>query len=105
MLVAAGFATASEAFDALDAGAQALKLFPAATYGPGHVRALKAVLPPVPLLAVGGVTPGNLHEFLAAGCVGAGLGSDLYKPGQNVERTSRQAQAFIAALRAAAGGD
>jgi 2-dehydro-3-deoxyphosphogalactonate aldolase len=97
--VAAGCATASEAFDALEAGAQSLKLFPAATYGPGHAKALRAVLPPVPLLAVGGITPANLAEWLHAGCTGAGLGSDLYRPGQPVERTTAQARAFVAAYR------
>lgn len=101
--VAAGFATASEAFDALDAGAQALKLFPATTYGPGHVKALRAVLPPVPLFAVGGITPGNLGEYLRAGCIGAGLGSDLYRPGQDAARTAAQARAFVDAYRAAQG--
>ncbi|HET7864089.1 MAG TPA: 2-dehydro-3-deoxy-6-phosphogalactonate aldolase, partial [Burkholderiaceae bacterium] len=83
LLVAAGFATASEAFDALDAGAGALKLFPATTYGPGHVKALRAVLPAVPVFAVGGITPANLGDYLRAGCTGAGLGSDLYRPGQD----------------------
>ncbi|MBX3604712.1 MAG: 2-dehydro-3-deoxy-6-phosphogalactonate aldolase [Piscinibacter sp.] len=100
--VAAGFATASEAFAALDAGAQALKLFPATTYGPGHVKALRAVLPPVPLFAVGGITPANLADYLRAGCLGAGLGSDLYRPGQDVARTAATAQAFVAAYRACA---
>jgi 2-dehydro-3-deoxyphosphogalactonate aldolase len=103
LLVAAGFATASEAFDALDAGAQALKLFPATTYGPGHVKALRAVLPPVPLFAVGGVTPQNLGEYLRAGCMGAGLGSDLYRPGQDPARTAAQARAFVDVYRAAQG--
>lgn len=103
LLVAAGFATASEAFDALDAGAQALKLFPATTYGPGHVKALRAVLPPVPLFAVGGITPDNLADYLRAGCIGAGLGSDLYKPGQDPARTAAQARAFVTAYRAAQG--
>jgi len=102
--VAAGFATASEAFDALEAGAQALKLFPATTYGSGHVKALRAVLPAgVPLFAVGGITPANLGEYLAAGCLGAGLGSDLYKPGQDVGRTTQMARAFVDALKAARG--
>lgn len=100
--VAAGFATASEAFDAIDAGAQALKLFPATTYGPGHVKALRAVLPPVPLFAVGGITPANLGDYLRAGCTGAGLGGDLYRPGQPVERTAAQAMAFVGAYREAA---
>jgi 2-dehydro-3-deoxyphosphogalactonate aldolase len=99
LFVAAGFATASEAFAALDAGAQALKLFPATTYGPGHVKALRAVLPPVPLFAVGGITPANLGEYLSAGCIGAGLGSDLYKPGQPVERSAEMARAFVDAYR------
>jgi 2-dehydro-3-deoxyphosphogalactonate aldolase len=101
LLVVAGFATASEAFDALDAGAHALKLFPATTYGPGHVKALRAVLPPVPLFAVGGVTPSNLGEYLRAGCTGAGLGGDLFRPGQDVGRTARMARAFIDAWREA----
>jgi 2-dehydro-3-deoxyphosphogalactonate aldolase len=101
LLVAAGFATASEAFDAIDAGAQALKLFPATTYGPAHVKALRAVLPPLPLFAVGGVTPANLAEYLRAGCTGAGLGSDLYRPGQDVARTTQTARAFVAAYREA----
>ncbi len=56
MLVCAGCATASEAFSALDAGAQWLKIFPSSAFGPDYIRALKAVLPPeVPVLAVGGV--------------------------------------------------
>ncbi|QDH71250.1 2-dehydro-3-deoxy-6-phosphogalactonate aldolase [Marilutibacter alkalisoli] len=94
LLVAAGFATASEAFDALEAGAQMLKLFPASVYGPTMVRALRSVLPSVPLFAVGGVTPDTLPGFLSAGCQGAGIGSELYKPGQSVEITRAQARRF-----------
>jgi 2-dehydro-3-deoxyphosphogalactonate aldolase len=92
--VAAGFATASEAFDALDAGAQMLKLFTASVHGPALVRALRSVLPPVPLFAVGGVTPDTLSGYLSAGCQGAGIGGELYKPGQPVERTREHARRF-----------
>ena len=95
MRVLAGFATASEAFAALDAGAHMLNLFPASSFGPGHVRALRAVLPAtVPLLVVGGVTPLNLADYLAAGADGAGIGGELYRPGQPVERTRANALAF-----------
>lgn len=94
MQVAAGVATPSEAFAAIGAGAAMLKLFPAAVYGPGMVRALRAVLPPVPLFAVGGITVENLAEYLAAGCAGAGIGGELYRPGQPPERTRRHARAF-----------
>lgn len=99
MYVAAGFATASEALDAIEAGAQALKLFPAQTYGPAHVSALRSVLPPIPIFAVGGITPSNLASYLRAGCIGAGLGNDLYKPGQAVAHTAQKAKAFVAAYQ------
>ena len=95
MQVLAGFATASEAFAAIDAGAQMLKLFPATTYGTAHVRALRAVLPTqVPVFAVGGITPDNLPQWLAAGCAGAGIGSDLYRPGQAAGTTRTHARRF-----------
>jgi 2-dehydro-3-deoxyphosphogalactonate aldolase len=100
MLVCAGCATATEAFSALDAGAQWLKIFPSSAFGPDYIRALKAVLPPeVPVLAVGGVTPENLTTWVQAGCAGAGLGSDLYRAGQAVERTRQQAGRFISASK------
>lgn len=102
MTVCAGCATASEAFTALEAGAQGLKIFPSSAFGPDYIKALKAVLPPeIPVFAVGGVTPENLHLFIAAGCVGAGLGSDLYRAGQPVSRTQQQARAFIDAYKEA----
>lgn len=101
MQVVAGFATPSEAFDALQAGAQALKLFPAGTYGPAHARALRAVLPDVPLYAVGGISPDALPAWLAAGCTGAGLGGELYKAGQPAEVTRACARAFRQAYEGA----
>ena len=97
--IAAGCATASEAFDALEAGAHILKLFPASVCGPPLVRALRSVLPPVPLLAVGGITPGNLGEYLSAGCSGAAIGSELYRPGQAPAQTLANARAFLDAWR------
>jgi len=102
MTVCPGCATATEAFTALDAGAQALKIFPSSAFGPEYIKALKAVLPAsVPVFAVGGVTPENLAQWMKAGCVGAGLGSDLYRAGQSVEQTAQQAAAFVKAYREA----
>ncbi|WP_455426348.1 2-dehydro-3-deoxy-6-phosphogalactonate aldolase [Dryocola sp. LX212] len=102
MTVCAGCATASEAFTALDAGAQALKIFPSSSFGPDYIKALKAVLPAdVPVFAVGGVTPENLGQWLKAGCAGAGLGSDLYRAGQPVARTIEKAKAFVKAYQEA----
>jgi 2-dehydro-3-deoxyphosphogalactonate aldolase len=96
-----GFATPSEAFQAYDAGARHLKLFPASTYGPGHVKAIKAVLPAdATVLAVGGAGPANMADWWEAGCRGFGLGGDLYKPGQSPNETADKARAAVAAFRA-----
>ncbi len=96
-----GFATATEAFAALAAGARRLKLFPAATYGPGHLKALRSVLPPeVEIYPVGGVGPAQMGEWRAAGAAGFGLGSELYRPGQSPETTADTARRSVAAVAA-----
>ena len=96
-----GFATASEAFQAYDAGARFLKLFPAATYGPAHLRALKAVLPKdATVLAVGGAGPSNMADWWKVGARGFGLGSEIYVAGQTAEVTLERARAAVAAVRA-----
>ncbi|MDP8917041.1 MAG: 2-dehydro-3-deoxy-6-phosphogalactonate aldolase [Pseudomonadota bacterium] len=96
-----GFATATEAFTAIAAGARHLKLFPASSMGSAHLKALKAVLPPeVQVHAVGGVGPAAFAEWRAAGAAGFGLGSELYKPGQTPAETTAKAQAVVAAVRA-----
>ena len=94
-----GFATATEAFAAIAAGARHLKLFPAATYGPGHLRQLKAVLPPdVVVWAVGGVGPANIAEWWAAGARAFGLGGELYRVGQSIAETVSKARRVMAAV-------
>lgn len=96
-----GIATATEAFAALAAGARVLKLFPAATYGPGHLKALGAVLPAdAVLVPVGGVGPAQMADWWAAGARGFGLGSDLYKPGMTPAEVQTRAEAAVAAVRA-----
>ena len=95
-----GYFTPSEAFAALDAGAHAIKLFPAEGASPKVVKAQRAVLPAnVKLIVVGGVGPDNMTPWLDAGANGFGLGSGLYKPGQTPEDTLAKARAFSAALR------
>ena len=94
-----GVFTPTEAFAALEAGAHALKLFPAEAASPAVVKALKAVLPKtVPLIVVGGVTPDSLHGWMEAGADGFGLGGGLYKPGQSVDATLAKARAYVAAM-------
>ena len=100
-----GVATPTEAFAALAAGADALKLFPAELLSPPVLKALRAVLPPhVKLLPVGGITAQNLGHFVAAGASGFGLGSALFKPGATAQQVAAHARAFVAAWRAASNG-
>lgn len=97
-----GIVTPSEAFDALDAGATGLKLFPAVQVGLDGMKAVRAVLPQNTLLyAVGGVGVDNFAAWRAAGVDGAGLGSALYKPGQTASQVGQQAQALVDAWLAA----
>ena len=94
-----GYFTPSEAFAALDAGAHALKLFPAEAASPAVVRAQRAVLPrDVRLIVVGGVAPDTMAPWLAAGANGFGLGSGIYRPGQTPAETLARARAFHQAL-------
>ncbi|MDT7835676.1 2-dehydro-3-deoxy-6-phosphogalactonate aldolase [Aquabacterium sp. OR-4] len=103
--VAPGVFTATEAFAALAAGADALKLFPAEVLQPAGLKALRAVLPAeVPLWPVGGVSPGNLAAWRAAGAHGAGLGSALYPEGAGAAEVATRAAAFIAAWRGGQAG-
>ena len=93
-----GVFSPTEAFRAIRAGATGLKFFPAEVLGARGIRAMKAVLPPeMPLYAVGGASPDNFAEFFAAGCVGFGLGTYLYKPGMTVEETATRARAAVEA--------
>jgi 2-dehydro-3-deoxyphosphogalactonate aldolase len=93
-----GVLTATEAFAALGAGASGLKLFPAEMVPPGAVKALRAVLPPSALLLpVGGITPGNLAVYRAAGADGFGIGSALYRPGAAPGEVKDKALDFMAA--------
>ena len=98
MLSFPGVFTPTEAFRAIRAGATGLKFFPAEVLGAAGIRAIKAVLPPaLPLYAVGGAKPDNFGEYFAAGCVGFGLGTYLYKPGMTVEESASRAAAAVEA--------
>lgn len=72
-----GALTPSEAVAAWDAGASFVKIFPAGSLGPSYVKAVRAPLSHIPFLAVGGVGPENVADFMKVGCVGAGVGGNL----------------------------
>lgn len=102
LTVVPGFATPTEAFRGLQAGARALKLFPASTYGPVHLKALRDVLPKsLQVFAVGGVGAANLTPWIEAGIDGIGVGGELYRPGYSPADAASRATTLVAAWQAA----
>jgi 2-dehydro-3-deoxyphosphogalactonate aldolase len=101
LYVVPGFGTATEAFRMVEAGADAIKLFPAESNPPKVLKALRAVLPKnIPVLPVGGITTANMKDYWEAGANGFGLGSALYKPGDTAEKVAQAAADFRFALHA-----
>ena len=96
-----GVATPTEAFAALAAGADGLKMFPAEALPPGALKAWRAVLPRDALVfAVGGIRPDNMGAYWSAGASGFGTGSNLYAPGASPETVCAAAAAYAAGFRA-----
>lgn len=101
MVCVPGVATPTEAFAALAAGADGLKLFPADQVSPEALKAWRAVLPKeLPVLPVGGIAPNNMAPWVAAGAQGFGIGSALYAPGLAADEVARRAHAFAQAWAA-----
>jgi 2-dehydro-3-deoxyphosphogalactonate aldolase len=91
-----GCATATEAFRALAAGADMLKLFPANNIPPATVKALCTVLPKDSrILAVGGIDEHNMAAYLQAGCCGFGLGSNLFQPSFSLSELQQRAELLM----------
>ncbi len=94
-----GCFTPAEAFAMLEAGADALKLFPAEGANPAMLRAIRSVLPPdTRVLPVGGIDASNMAAWRAAGAAGFGIGSAIYKPGDTAAAVAGKARTLMAAL-------
>ncbi|MCH9644775.1 MAG: 2-dehydro-3-deoxy-6-phosphogalactonate aldolase [Gammaproteobacteria bacterium] len=95
-----GVCTPSDAFAAINAGADGLKIFPAELIAPKVLKSMCAVLPKeIPLLPTGGITAKTIPEYMWAGASGFGLGSVVYKPGDSVDVVKQKAQVIVAAFR------
>lgn len=95
-----GIFTPTEAFSALDAGADGLKLFPGSMAGTSGLKAMRAILPKgTQVYAVGGAGADNFAEWIAAGADGFGLGTALYQPGLSAEDVASRAAKIVAAYK------
>jgi 2-dehydro-3-deoxyphosphogalactonate aldolase len=100
-----GFFNPTEAFALLDAGADAIKLFPAEVLGPPMLRALRAVLPKSAIvIPVGGVDADQVAPWMAAGASGLGVGSSIYKPGDDAQAVETKARVLMATVRKGESG-
>lgn len=98
-----GALTPTEVMTAHNAGADFVKLFPAGSFGPGYLKAVKAPISHVELLAVGGIDENNIAAFLAAGAAGAGVGGKLVNPAWinagEYDKITAAARRMVAAVR------
>lgn len=93
-----GALTPTEIAMAHDAGAHFVKIFPAGSMGAEYIKAIRAPLRHVPMLAVGGINPSDIADYMGAGIIGFGVGSPLL-PARDIERgnysaVTERAQAF-----------
>lgn len=93
-----GVASATEAVQALEAGADIIKVFPSDAYGPAYFKAIRAPLPQVPLMPSGGVTLDNLATWFASGAVMVSIGGSITAPGKqgDLAAVTANARAFVA---------
>ena len=86
----------------IKAGADIVKLFPISTFGPGYLKAIKAPLSHIPMMAVGGINEKNIAEYLAAGAIGVGVGGNLanktWIDAGEYHKITEVAKAMVAAL-------
>ena len=109
----AGAFTPSEAYEAMERGATAVKLFPASVGGPGYLKAVRDPFPDIPFIAVGGVGLDEAKAYWQAGAVAVGLGGPLFgdaASGGDLAGVRERARAFVALAaefdgRAATGND
>lgn len=100
MISVPGFLTPSEAYDAIEEGADALKLFPLDTFGYPYYKSIKTILPKdFPIIAVGGIDESNIKEYIQEGISYFGLGSALYKPNMDLDLLKAKAEYFMNAIK------
>ncbi len=107
VIVVPGALTPTEILTAWELGADLVKVFPAAAMGPGYIKDVLAPLPQVKLLPTGGVSLGNVAEFIKAGATAVAAGSSLVEKkavaARDFARLTETARTFIAAIREARG--
>ena len=96
-----GFMSPTEAYSAFHAGADALKLFPADSFGPSGLKAITTIMPDIAVFPVGGVEPSNMQAYVDSGAKGFGLGSGLYKSGMSLNDFTTRTENYVLTIKKA----
>ncbi|MCL1989533.1 MAG: bifunctional 4-hydroxy-2-oxoglutarate aldolase/2-dehydro-3-deoxy-phosphogluconate aldolase [Defluviitaleaceae bacterium] len=98
-----GCMTITEMIHAMEAGCDIIKLFPGSAFGPDFVKAVKGPLPQINIMPTGGVNIDNAHQWIQAGCIAVGAGSDLTGPAKvgDYNGVTELAKQFVANVKAA----
>ena len=99
-----GAMTPTEISEAMAAGADIIKLFPADFYGAKYVKTVRAPMPTAPMVPFGGVSPENVGEWFDAGCVAVGVGSYItkaHKADGDYSKVTKATQTFLEAVKKA----
>ena len=100
MVYCPGILTPTEAFKALELGADAIKLFPADAHPPSFIKAIRAVLPSdTTIIPTGGIEPDTIETYHNAGANGFGVGSSLYKPGKSLDEMAEMGSKLVTAVK------
>ncbi|GAC1659834.1 MAG: 2-dehydro-3-deoxy-6-phosphogalactonate aldolase [Acidobacteriaceae bacterium] len=106
LLAVPGFFNPTEAFALLHAGADALKLFPSEVLGIPMMKAVRAVLPKsAGIIPVGGIDADNIARWMAAGAAGVGVGSAIYKPGDDAAIVQQKTNMLMTAMRSGSSSE
>ena len=100
-----GVMTIRDVVEAMEAGADIIKLFPGEAFGPSLIKAIRGPLPQAPLMPTGGVDVGNVGEWIKAGAVAVGAGSSLTGGAKSgdYDSVTRTAREFIEKIKEARG--
>ncbi|TYP70087.1 bifunctional 2-keto-4-hydroxyglutarate aldolase/2-keto-3-deoxy-6-phosphogluconate aldolase [Paenibacillus methanolicus] len=101
-----GVMTVKEIQEALELGVDIVKLFPGNLYSPSMIKAIKGPLPQANIMPTGGVTLDNLGEWIKAGAVAVGIGSDLTTEAvkqRNYDLIADRSAQYVAAYKKAKG--
>ena len=101
-----GCLTITEIVRAMESGVDIVKLFPGTAFGPDYVKAIRGPLPHANIMPTGGVNLGNIDQWIKAGCVAVGAGSDLTAPAKtgDYDGVTKLAKQFVAKVKDARGG-